>query len=70
VCGDVSLIRIENGILDVIDIDIVVPSEKGAIYAYKFVHTVEIVTTSTENVVKLNIIMAHCLLGHRNEDSV
>jgi hypothetical protein len=39
VCGDESLIRIENRKGDVIDFDIVVPTEKGAIYACKFVHT-------------------------------
>ena len=55
---------------DVIDFDIVMPIEKGAIYACKFVCTMEIATASTENVVKLNTNMAHCLLGHRNEDSV
>jgi hypothetical protein len=30
----------------------------------------EIATAITENVVRLNINMAHCLLGHQNEDSV
>ena len=63
-CGNESLIWIENGEQDVIDFDIVMPTETGAIYACKFVHTMEIATASTENVVKLNINMAHCLLGH------
>ena len=47
-CGDESLIRIENGKGEVIDFDIVVPTEKGAIYACKFVCTVEVTMASTE----------------------
>jgi hypothetical protein len=70
VCGDESLIRIENGKGEVIDFDIVVPTEKGAIYACKFIHTVEVAMASTERTMKVNINMAHCLLGHRNEDSM
>ena len=46
------------------------PTEKGVIYACKFVCTVEVATASTDNVARLNINMAHCLLGHRNEISV
>ena len=61
--GDESLICIENGKGDVIDFDIVVPTEKGAIYACKFVRTMEIASDSTENVLKLNTNMTHCLLG-------
>ena len=68
--GNESLIHIENGKGDVIDFDIVVPTEKGVIYACKFVRTVEIATASTEHLVNVNIIMAHCLLCHRNEDSM
>jgi len=68
VCGNETLIHIENGKGDVIDFDIVVPAEKGAIYACKLVHTVEVATASTDNVIRLNINMAHCLLGHQNED--
>jgi hypothetical protein len=68
--GDESLIRIENRKGEVIDFDIVVPIEKGAIYACKFVRTVEVTTASAERTMKVNINMAHCLLGHRNEDSV
>ena len=36
-CGDESLIWIKNGKGGVIDFDIVVPTEKGAIHAYKFI---------------------------------
>jgi hypothetical protein len=68
--GDESLIRIENGKGEVIDFDIVVPTEKGAIYACKFTCTVEVATASAENTMRVNINIAHCLLGHRNEDSV
>ena len=63
-CGDESLIRIENRKGEVIDFDIVVPTEKGAIYACKFVRTVEVATASAERTMKVSIIMAHCLLGH------
>ena len=68
--GDESLIRIENGKGGTIDFDIVVPTEKGAIYACKFTRTLELATASADTPVRLNINMAHCLLGHRNEDSV
>ena len=64
VCVNESLIRIENGKGDVIDLDTVMPIEKGAIYACKFVRAMEIVIASTENVVKLNVNMAQWLLGH------
>jgi ATP-dependent protease HslVU (ClpYQ) peptidase subunit len=70
ICGDESLIHIENGKGEVIDFNIVVPTEKGAIYACKFVCAVEVVTASAENTMKVNINIAHCLLGHQNEDSV
>jgi hypothetical protein len=68
--GDETLICIENGKGDVIDFDIVVPTEKGAIHASRFVHTLEVARTSTDNVVRLNINIVHCLLGHWNEDSM
>ena len=64
-CGNESLIRIENGKGEVIDF-----TEKGVIYVCKFVGTVEVATVSAENMMKVNINMAHCLLGHQNEDSV
>ena len=54
----------------VIDFDIVVPTEKGAIYACEFVRNGEIVASSTECGSMMSITMAHCLLGHRNEDSM
>jgi hypothetical protein len=68
--GNDSLIRIDNGKKEVINFDIVMPTEKGAIYACKFACTVEVATASTENLMKVNINMAHCFLGHQNEDSV
>ncbi len=68
--GDESLIGIENGKGGAINFDIVVPTEKGAIYACKFARTMEVATASADTMVRLNINMAHCLLGHRNEDSV
>jgi hypothetical protein len=68
--GDETLICIENEMGDVINFDIVGPTEKGAIYACNFFRTVEVATTSTDNMVRLNINMTHCLLGHQNEDSM
>ena len=62
--GNESLSCIENGQGEVIDFDIVVPTEKGAIYACKFVCAVEVATASTENATRVNINIAHCLLGH------
>jgi hypothetical protein len=64
VCGNESLICIENGTGEVIDFDIVVPTEKGAIYACKFLRTVGVVTASAEYMMKVNINIAQCLLGH------
>ncbi len=63
-CGDESLIRVKNRKGGVIDFDIVVPTEKGAIYACKFVHFDEIAASSMEYGIKMSITMAHCLLGH------
>jgi hypothetical protein len=68
--GDDTLIRIENEKGGTIDFDIVVPTKKGAIYACKFVRSVEMAGASIGKAMRLNINMAHCLLGHRNEDSV
>ena len=65
-----TLIHIENRKGDVIDFDIVVPTEKGAIHACNFAHIMEVGTASTENVARLNISKDHCLFGHQNEDSV
>jgi hypothetical protein len=70
VSGDETLICIESEKGDVINFDIVVPTEKGATYTCKFVCTVEVVTASTDKAVRLNIDMTHCLLGHWNEDPV
>ncbi len=69
-CGDESLIWIKNGKGGVIDFNIVVPTEKGAIYACKFICTSEIAASSTKCSIKMNINMAHCVLGHCNDDSV
>jgi hypothetical protein len=61
VCADESLIRIENEKGEVIDFDIVVPTEKDAC---KFVCTVEVATANAENTMKVDINTAHCLLAH------
>jgi hypothetical protein len=70
VSGNEALICIENGKGDVIEFDMIVPTEVGAIYACKLVCAMEIAKASTKNVVKLNINMAHWLLGHQNENSM
>ena len=69
VCDNDSLVHIENGNEMSLILTLSCPKKKGH-YACKFVHTMEIATASTENMVKLNTNMAHCLLGHRNEDSM
>ena len=53
-----------------INFDIVVPTAKGAVYVCKFVQETEVVTANTDVGACMNINTAHCLLGHRNEDSV
>jgi len=68
--GDKALIRIEHGKDGTIDFDIVVPTEKGAIYTCRFARCVEVTAGSVTKPMRLNINMAHCLLGHRNEDSL
>ena len=68
--GDKTLIRVKNEKGGRIDFDIVVPTEKGAIYACKFSRCVEVAAGSVTMPMRLNINRAHCLLGHRNEDSV
>jgi hypothetical protein len=65
--GDNTLIRIENGKGGTIDFNIVVPTKKGAIYACKFVRSVEMAGASIGKAMRLNINMAHCLLGHRTK---
>ena len=70
ICSDKIMIRIENGKGGTIEFDIMVPTEKGAIYTCKFVRCVEVTARSVTKPVRLNINMAHCLLGHRNEDSM
>ena len=68
--GDKSLIHIENRMGRVINFDIVVPTAKGEVYVYKFIQGVEVVSVCTNIGASMNINTAHCLLGHRNEDSV
>ena len=68
--GSNSLIGMENKKDKVIEFDIVVPLSKPAVYARRFVRSMEVVVASTEAGKKINGNIAHCLLGHRNEDSV
>ena len=69
-CGDESLIWIENRKGGVINFDFAMPTEKGTICACKFIHASEITASSTECRIEMNINMAHCSLGHRNEDYI
>ena len=62
-CGDESFIHIENGENVVINFNIIVPTEKGAVYACKYVRETELASVSMG--VSVNI--AHCLLGQRKE---
>ena len=68
--GDKSLIQIENGKGRVINFDIVVPTGKGAVYVCNFVRGMEIALACTTIGMHMNINTAHCLLGHRNKDSI
>ncbi len=57
--GDKTLIRMENGKGDVINFDIVVPTEKGAIYACKLARDIEVTTGSIGKPMRLNINMTY-----------
>ena len=46
------------------------PTAKGAIYACKFMQEAEVISTCADVSAQMNINTAHCLLGHRNEDSI
>ena len=64
-----TLICIENRKGGAIDFDIVIPTEKGAIYACRFVRDAdEVSAVSTDTGTKMSIQRAHCLLGHGNEE--
>ena len=65
-----SLIYNENRKGGVINFNIVVPTEKGAVYIRKFVHSTEVATVNTKVSMKVSINTALSLLGHRNEDSI
>ena len=45
-----------------------IPTARGAIFASRFVPNAEILAVSTDTGTKLNIIKAHGLLGHVNEE--
>jgi hypothetical protein len=68
--GDKTLICIENGKGGMIEFDIVVPTEKGEIYACRFSRCIEVTAGCMTKPMRLNINTAHCLLGHQSEDSV
>ena len=69
-CQDKNLIHIENRKGGKIEFDIVLPTKKGAIYACGFVRISEIATANTDVGKKVSVNIAHCLLGHQNEDSI
>ncbi len=68
--GDKSLVCIGDRNGGVINFDIVVPTAKGAVYVCKFEQGIEIASGCTTTGTCMNINMAHCLLGHRNKDSI
>jgi hypothetical protein len=66
--GDQTMIHIENRKGGMIEFDIVVPAEKGIVYACRFMRSMEIATASAMIGKKVSINTSHYLLGHRNED--
>ena len=64
------VILIENRKGEVINFDIIVPTEKGAVYICKFVGEMELASVSTGLGKWVIVNNAHCLLRHRNVDSV
>ena len=69
-CDDKSFICIENRNGGVINFDIGVPTEKGPIYACKFVCSTEVAMVSTKVGMKANVDTTNCQLAHRNNDYV
>ena len=67
--GDATRITIENGGGGKIDFDIVIPTARGAIFAFRFIPDAECAGISTEAGTKMNIQKAHNLLGHGNEET-
>jgi hypothetical protein len=71
-CGDKSLICIENGKGrgGVINFDIIVSTEKGTVHACKFVQETELASVNMGAGTWVSVNIAHCLLRHRKEDSM
>ena len=67
--GDMTGITVRHPSGSVIDFDIVIPTEKGAIFACWFICDAELACISTEAGTTMNITKAHGLLGHGNEEA-
>ena len=68
--GDDTGIQVTHASGSKIDFDIVIPMERGAIYACRFVRNMnEIATVSTDAGTKMSIQRAHCLLGLGSKDA-
>ena len=63
------MISFKKGKGGVVNYDIVVSTEKGAVCACKFVWEAELASVGIDAGTWANVNTAHCLLGHKNEDS-
>ena len=68
--GDETRIKIEDSSRNVVLFDIIILTAQGAIFACRFVHNTEITVVSMEIGMKVNILKAHSLLGHEDEESM
>ena len=53
----------------VVNFDLVVPTENGAVYPY-FMCATDAASASTEVGMRVSVKTAHCLLGHWNKNSM
>lgn len=51
-------------------LEIIVPTEKGAVYPHKFVCSMDMAVTNIKIGMKVIVNTLHTLLGYRNEDSI
>ena len=67
--GNATGITVKNAKDHIIDYDIVVPTDRGGIYACRFIRDAELAATSTGIKMRMNINKAHALLGHGSDDT-
>ena len=67
--GDSTGITVKNAKENVIDVDIVIPTTRGAIYVCRFIRDAELAVTSTGVETRMNINKAHALLDHGSYDT-